>query len=72
MMAVSGHSGATAMVWRRGAPLCSGVGERARCESKMGRATEVHAFTPCTGPIGQASAGVRQPRSAPGLLLVGH
>ena len=29
-MAASEHGGATVMVWRRGAPFCSGVGERER------------------------------------------
>ena len=69
---VSGRGGATAMAWRRCALLCSGVGERARCESEMKRAVEAHDLSLHVGLTGRASIGVWLPRGMPGLPPVSH
>ena len=67
-MAVSGHGGATTMVRRRCALLCSGVGERrARHESEMEQAAEVRGLSFHASLASRADADVRPPCGTPGL-----
>jgi len=68
VMTVSEHGGATVVVQRCGAALCSGVGERrAGHESEMERVAEARGLSFHDGLTGQADAGVRPPCGMPGL-----
>ena len=68
VMTVSEHGGSMAMARRHGAALCSGAGERrARRESEMERAAEVHGLSFRTGLPGRADASVRLPCGTHGL-----